>query len=140
MQDQIIEDISAATKTSYEALQELGRINSETVSKLTQLQFNMASLGIEGSVEQARLLTSTTNYQELLTAESDFASNYSDKIMSIARQTADVLSESRDEVTAWLEKSASSVAKATQSPAKKPAAKKPAARKSTAKKSATAKA
>lgn len=136
MQEQIIEDITAATKTSYEALQELGRINSETVNKLSQLQFSMASLGIEGSVEQAQLLTSTTNYQDLLTAESDFASSYSDKIMGIARQTADVLTQSRDEVTAWVEKSASSVAAPAEKPMKKPAARKPAARKTTAKKAA----
>ncbi len=136
MQDQIIENITEATKTSYEALQELGRINSETVSKLSQLQFTMASLGIEGSVEQARLLTSTTNYQDLLSAESDFTTSYSEKIMSIARQTADVLSDSRDEITAWLEKSASTVASVAQppkkAPARKPAAKKPAAKKATA--------
>ncbi len=138
MQEQIIEDITAATKISYEALQELGRINSDTVGKLSQIQFTMASLGFEGSVEQARLLTSTTNYQELLTAESDFASDYSSRIMGIARQTADVLTESRDEVTAWLEKSAATAMKTAEAPKKKPAARKSTARKSTAKK-ATAK-
>ncbi|MCG8324318.1 MAG: phasin family protein [Thiotrichales bacterium] len=136
MQEQIIEDITAVTKTSYDALEELGRINTNTINKLSQLQFNMASLGIEGSVEQARLLTSTTNYQDLLSAESDLASQYSGKIMGIAQQAADVLTESRDEIGAWLEKSANTVTAATQAnkkPAKKPAARKSAGKRATAK-------
>lgn len=141
MQEQIIENITAATKNSYEALQELGRINSDTIAKLSQLQFSMATLGIEGSVEQAKLLTSTTNYKDLLTAESDFTSNYSEQVMGIARQTADILTESRDEISSWIEKSANTVANATQmAPKKKPAAKKPAARKPAIKKASRAKA
>lgn len=137
MQEQIIEQVTSATQTSYEALQELGRINSETVTKLAELQFTLASLGIESGVEQAKLLTSTTNYKDLLSAESDLATSYSEKIMSIARQTADILTQSRDEVSSWVEKSASSV---TKSPSKKPAARKPAAKKTATKKAATAKA
>jgi len=141
MQEQIIENITAATRNSYEALQELGRINSDTVAKLSQLQFSMATLGIEGSVEQAKLLTSTTNYKDLLTAESNFTSNYSEQVMGIARQTADVLTESRDEISSWIEKSADTVTSATQmAPKKKPAAKKPAARKPATRKASTAKA
>jgi len=141
MQEQIIENITTTTKNSYEALQELGRINSDTIAKLSQLQFSMATLGIEGSVEQAKLLTSTTNYKDLLTAESDFTSNYSEQVMGIARQTADILTESRDEISSWIEKSANTVASATQmAPKKKPAAKKPAARKPATKKASRAKA
>jgi len=142
MQEQILEDLSAATRTSYEAFQELGQINTSTIEKLAQLQFGMASLGIEGSMEQAKLLTSTTNYQDLLSAESDFASSYSEKVMNIARQTADALSESREEFTNWFEKNSKVLAETAQSaavatsarPARKPTAKK--ASTSTARKSA----
>lgn len=142
MQDQMLQDFSAATKTSYDAFQELGQINTSAIEKLTQLQFTMATLGIEGTMEQAKLLTSTTNYKELLTAESDFASSYSDKVMNIARQTADLLTESRDEFTTWFEKNSKVLTDAAQTAStapKKPAARKPATRKassSTAKKSA----
>jgi phasin family protein len=104
MTNAFIEQFTEAGKTSYAVLQELGTINSKALQKLTELQFNLATLNVETSVEQAKLFGSTSNYKELLTAESGFASQYSDKFLDITSKTADILNESQDEIIAWFEK------------------------------------
>lgn len=110
MQNDIFEQFVNAGKTSYENLQQLGTINTKALQKLTELQFSLATIGIEGSVEQAKLLSSTTNYKDLIAAESDLANQYSSKVMDISKQTADVLNESGEEIATWFEKTAESFA------------------------------
>lgn len=126
MQNEFIEQVTSAGKTSYEAMQELGAINANAFQKLTELQFNLASLNLESGVEQAKLLSTTNNYKDLLSAESELAGDYSNKAMDITRQAAEVLTQSRDEIVSWFEKGIEEAGKVA-----KPVAKK-AAKKSTA--------
>lgn len=117
MQNDYVEQLTNAGKTSYETLQELGSINAKALQKLTDLQFKFATFNIETGIEQAKLLTSTTNYKDLLTAESDFASDYSTKAMDFTKQAATIFTESRDEIVSWFEKGMEKAEKATKEPA-----------------------
>lgn len=119
MQNDIFEQFVNAGKASYENLQQLSAINTKAVQKLTELQLSLATMGIEGSVEQAKVLTSTTNYKDLISAESDLANQYSSKMMDISKQTADVLNESGEQIAAWFEKSAEVFGETASSTAKK---------------------
>lgn len=128
MQNDILEQFVNAGKASYENLQQLGAINTRALQKLTELQFSLATMSIESSVEQAKLLSSTTSYKDLFAAESELANQYSSKFMDLGKQTADVLNESGEEIVAWFEKSAESFAEtAKQAPKKAQAAAKKAA-------------
>jgi len=121
MQNDFFEQFVNAGKTSYENLQQLGAINSKAVQKLTELQFSLATIGIEGGVEQAKLLSSTTNYKDLITGESELANQYGTKVMDISKQTAEVLNESGEEIAAWFEKTAESFADTAKQAPKKAA-------------------
>lgn len=104
MQNDYVEQLTHAGKTSYASLQELGAINTKALQKLMNLQFKFASFNIETGIEQSKLLTSTTNYKDYLSAESVFAGECSTKAMDFTKQAASILSESRDEIVSWLEK------------------------------------
>lgn len=119
MQNDIFEQFMNAGKSSYENLQQLGAINSKAMQKLTELQFSLATVGIESSVEQAKLLSSTTNYKDLMAAESELANQYGSKVMDISKQTAEVLNESGEEIAAWFEKTTESFAETAAKPAAK---------------------
>lgn len=119
MQNDIFEQFMNAGKSSYENLQQLGAINSKAMQKLTELQFSLATVGIESSVEQAKLLGSTTNYKDLIAAESELANQYGSKVMDISKQTAEVLNESGEEIASWFEKTAESFADTTKQAPKK---------------------
>lgn len=119
MQNEIFEKMTEAGKTSYSAMQELGEINTKILKELSELQMSMASYSIESGVEFTKTLGSSSNYKDLLSAEAEFASEYGSKMMEYGRKAADVISESRDEVVGWFEKTMETTAV----PAKKPAAK-----------------
>lgn len=131
MQNDLIEQFTNAGKTTYDSLQQLGAINSKALQKLTELQFNFATLGIESSVEQAKLLSSTTNYKDLLSAESHLANDYGNKMLDLAKQTTAVLNESSEEVVAWFEKNVEAFSETAKSTAKKTATEESTAKKTT---------
>ena len=124
MQYDYVEQLTKAGKTSYESLQELGAINAKALQKIAELQFKFASFNIETGIEQSKLLASTSNYKDLLSAESDFAGEYSTKAMDFTRQAATIITESRDEFVNWLEKGISNADITAKAPATKRSSKK----------------
>lgn len=104
MDKQFIDELSSAGAASYRSLQELSEINSRAMRRLVEIQLTLATLGIGGTVEQAKLFTSSANYRDLLSAESELASQYGTRVTEIIRETADVLAESRGEFIAWVKK------------------------------------
>lgn len=123
MQNEIIEKMTEAGKSSYATLQELSAINSKVLKEITELQMGLATFSIESGVELTKTLTSTTNYKDLMSAEAEYANEYGSKIMEFSRKTADVLNESREEVVGLFEKSIES-ATAEKKPAAKRSSKK----------------
>ncbi len=122
MQD-YVEQFTTAGRASYESLQELGAINAKAFQKLMDLQFKFATFNIETGIEQTKLLTSTSNYKDYLTAETDFAGVYSAKAMDFTKQAASILSESRDEIVTWMEKGLETAETTAKVPAKRTAKK-----------------
>lgn len=146
MTNEILSMMSRNGGLPYQGLQELGDINTRMFTRLANLQLTMTRLGIEGSVEQAKLFTAANKYEDLLSAETDLASSYGEQVMQLSREAAEIVVESREEWMAWMEKryehAGPQGAQPTAAPekpksvAKKSAAKKPAATRSTRKKSA----
>jgi phasin family protein len=122
MQNEIMEQLTNASKNSYATLQELGEINTKALKKLADVQFSLATLGIESGVEQAKLLSNTSNYKDLLATESELANQYGNKVMELTKQATNVLTESGEEITAWFEKSVEVFSETAKPAAKKPAA------------------
>lgn len=113
------------SRFTYESLQELGAINTKTLNRLAEIQMNFARLGIEGSMEQTRLMTDVNSYNDLFSAESSLASSYGDKIMGLVSETVELMTDSRDQLVEWMEKNFEEGKKKATAPAKpKPAAKK----------------
>lgn len=121
MQD-YVEQLTNVSKTSFESLQELGAINAKTLQKLAELQFKVATYNIETGIEQTKLLTGTTNYKDMLTAESDFAGEYSSKAMDFTREAGSIFTESRDEIVSWFEKGLAKAEVKPKTPAKRTSA------------------
>ena len=104
MNTELITHLADSSKLSYQNLQELNAINTRIFSKFAELQFNVAKLGLESSIEQAKLLTGISVYEDLMSAESDFANTCRDNMMKISRELGDVLVESHGEFAGWLAK------------------------------------
>ncbi len=132
MQNQIIDQLTTVSTKSHEIMKSLGKINSSTVRKLTDLQFDFISMSMESGIDQAKSLSNMKNVEDIFAAGSEFASEYNEKLMGITRQTVEIFTESGDEAENLIEKAvASQVVSSKQAPAK--VAKKPAAKVATKK-------
>lgn len=132
MENQIIEQLTAATSKSYETMKNLGDINSSAFRKITDLQFDFISMNVESGIEQAKSLNSKTVAEEIFESTSEFVSDYNEKMIGFTNQTVEILTRSGDEVKSLFEKVIASKA----APAKKPAKAKATATKHAAKKPA----
>ena len=136
MENQIIEELTAATSKSYETMKSLGDINSSAFRKLTDLQFDFVSMNVESGIEQAKSLSNKKEPKEIITSGAEFVSDYNEKMIGFTSQTVEILTQSRDEVSSLFEKAIASMAaptkksakaktKATKASTAKPAAKNP---------------
>ena len=91
--------------STYETLKQLYTINTNTVEQLVEQQLALASLGVEYATSQMKLAGTAKGYKEVMSAQTDMAGDISSKMQGIARNTLDIMNESRDEISAWFEKS-----------------------------------
>jgi phasin family protein len=128
MENQIIEQLTAATSKSYETMKNLGDINSSALRKITDLQFDFISMNVESGIEQANSLNSKTDAKDIFASSAEFVSDYNEKMIGFTSQTVEILNQSRNEATSLFEKAIATKAAPAKKPAKAKAAK-PAARK-----------
>lgn len=102
MKNDFIDDMTNTGKASYEAIQKLSAINTKALNQLASLQMSLATMGFESGVEQMKLVSSIKDYNEFISAESQFASKIQDKVMNIAQQASEVFAGSQDEVAKWV--------------------------------------
>ena len=50
------------------------------------------------------MVTEAKGVQDVLSGQADLSADYSKQVLAIARKTADILNQSREEITAWVEK------------------------------------
>jgi len=87
----------------FETLQKISEINTRTLTKLAELQFDLATLGFETTAEQAKLLSDAGNYEDLYSVESSLATAYGNKFIEISRETTDLFLDSSDELAGVIE-------------------------------------
>ena len=131
MENQIIEQLTAATSKSYETMKNLGDINSSALRKISDLQSDFISMNVESGIEQARSLNSKTDAKDIFASTSEFVSDYNEKMIGFTSQAVEILNQSGNEVKSLFEKVIASKVAPAKMPAKaKATATKPAAKKS----------
>jgi len=135
MTNEFISKLNDSSKSSYEAFQQFNVINVEAMQKFAALQFSLTSLNVESTVAQAKLLGSGTAPEELIAAESALANTYGEKLMQLTSETAELMTNSRDQFVAFAEKTMATANNAATSEVAQPkkAAAKKSAKKSTKK-------
>jgi phasin family protein len=128
MENQIIDQLTAATSKSYETMKNLGDINSSALRKISDLQFDFISMNVESGIEQAKSLNNKADAKDFFASSAEFVSDYNEKMIGFTSQTVEILNQSRNEATSLFEKAIATKAAPAKKPAKAKAAK-PAAKK-----------
>ncbi|MEY3219726.1 MAG: family phasin [Pseudomonadota bacterium] len=103
-QNEILQQWTEMNKGFMESLKQLGDINTAMMSKLTERQMAAASAYVEGMSKQMENLGDVKNPQDVVALQAKLAKEFGEKMMENARQTMDVLTQTRTDLAAWVEK------------------------------------
>jgi len=112
MNTAIYENVNKVCKSSYEAIKELYTINTNLVEQLAEQQLALVTLGVEYGTRQMKLAGEAKGYKEIISGQTEITTDISGKVQGIARNTMDILNESKNELGTWVEKGMKEVAKA----------------------------
>lgn len=108
------ESMNKLGKSAYEAIKELYAVNSNIAEQVFEQQLALTSLGVDYYISQLQLASSAKGYKEMINGQTDIVADFSSKVQGIARNTLDIINESRDEVNTWFEKNAKEAEKGLQ--------------------------
>ena len=98
------ENMNKIGKSAYDSAKELYGINVNIAEQVIEQQLAMFNLGVEYTTRQLGLAGQVKGYKDLVSGQTEISSDVISKAQGIARNSADIITESRDEVNVWLEK------------------------------------
>ncbi len=104
MNNEIFETMSKLGKANYDAMKELYSINLKITGQISDQQQALMNLSMECVTSQMEMLGNSKDYKEILSSQTSLINETSAKVQGIARNTVDIMNESKDEVSAWVEK------------------------------------
>lgn len=123
MQSEYDEQWTNYSNTALASVKELGEINARAIEKLSEQQLDLLSTTLDTGIKQLTLMAESKGYKELLSGAATLIAAYNDKLMEAVRKSTNIMTTSKDDLTAWFEKGVET----TLAPIKKAAAvKKPA--------------
>ncbi len=104
MQNELIQRWTQLNKDAMEAMKELGEINTNAMSSLTQRQMDMMNLYMQGGAKQLETLTEAKGAQDIVAVQSKAFTEFNEKLVENARQTVDDITKVKDQLSTWAEK------------------------------------
>jgi len=108
--EEMNENMNKMGQSAYNAAKALYTMNTNTVEQLFDQQIAMATLGMESITSQMELMSTAKGYQAVVAGQADIANDISSKSQGIARNTLDILNESKEDVSTWVEEVAKEAA------------------------------
>lgn len=103
MNTAIYENMNKLGKGSYENMKGLYVMQTKTVEQLIEQQMALMSLSVEFVTRQMKLASEAKGYKEVLSGQTEITTEISSKVQGIARNTLDIINESREELNTWFE-------------------------------------
>ena len=100
------ENMNKLGKSAYEAIKEFYAVNTNIAEQVFEQQLALTSLGVDYFISQLQLASNAKGYKEMINGQTDIVTDFTSKVQGIARNTLDIINESRDEVNTWFEKNA----------------------------------
>ncbi len=97
------ENMNKMAQSAYSAAKAFYAMNTNTCEQLFDQQIAMATLGMDAITSQMELMSSAKGYQSVIDGQTEIANDISSKTQGIARNTLDILNETKEDVTAWVE-------------------------------------
>ncbi len=95
--------MNKVSQSAYSAAKAFYALNTNTYEQLFEQQIAMATLGMESITSQMKLMSTTQDYNAVVAGQTELANEISSKSQDIARNSMDIMNESKEEVSAWVE-------------------------------------
>ncbi|HIF51095.1 MAG TPA: phasin family protein [Thiotrichaceae bacterium] len=96
-------NINKISQSAYSAAKAFYALNTNTYGQLFDQQIAMAKLGMESITSQMELISTTKDYNAVVAGQTELANEISSKSQDIARNTMDIMNESKEEISTWVE-------------------------------------
>ena len=123
MNNEYLEMVNQFNENVFASVKRLGELNMRTFEQFTAKQAQVLNDCLESSAKQVEVITSAKDYNEALAAQSELLKGCNEKFLANLRETADMMTEVRDEFSGLVEEAvkftSESVEKAGEMAAKK---------------------
>lgn len=103
MQKEFVASIEKMNKASVEAVKRLGEIQLRSIERLTEAQIEATTEYMNQSVKQLQSLAGTKDLQSVVDSQTKFVAGMNEKVVDSAKKTAEILAETKAELTEWVE-------------------------------------
>jgi phasin family protein len=103
MQNELLEMVNQFNENMMASAKRLGDINMRAFEQMAGKQAEIMNECLESSTKQYEVLTTAKDYNEAMKAQSELLKGCSDKFMANMRETADMMTSVREELTGLVE-------------------------------------
>ncbi len=103
MQKELAASIEKMNKTSIDAMKRLGEIQLRSIERLTEIQIEATTDYMNESVKQLQTLAASKDIQGVVDSQSKYVAELNERVVNNAKKTAEVLAETKTELTDWVE-------------------------------------
>ena len=104
MENTFLAQWESFAKSAFDTTKELETLNMKLFEQLSQKQVDLLSGAVELGNKWVSNFGEYRGVPELIAAQSKLASEYGSKVLSVSKETTDLLSASREDYKAWFEK------------------------------------
>ncbi len=103
MQNELFEMVNQYNETMMASAKRLGEINMRAFEQMANKQAEILNDCFESSAKQYEVLTTAKDYKDAVKAQSELVKGCSDKFMANMRETAEMMTSVREELTGLVE-------------------------------------
>ena len=103
MQKEFVAGIEKMNKTTVEAVKRLGEIQLRSIERLTEAQIEASTEYMNEGVKQLQTLAGSKDLQGVVDSQSKYIAEMNEKVIENAKKTAEILTETKSELTEWVE-------------------------------------
>ena len=101
MQKDFVKGVETLNKTMLESMKRLAEINGKAVERATERQLALTADYMEAAVKQMGLFGEMKDVQATVAAQSKFASEFGEKLVSHAKKNAEIIETTNGESASW---------------------------------------
>ena len=92
-------------ESNYDLVDEFFNINLKIAKQIAHQQQAILNISVENVTSQMKIFSKSKDYKEVINEQKIIMNETSSKIQDIAKKTAKIMNQSKNDISIWIEKS-----------------------------------